>query len=143
MILLERDGAITELSFDAGRGANLRPKETPLLRATAHQLSEYLAGRRRIFDLPLNPVGTEFQHKVWDALLRIPFGETKSYAQVAAAVGCPRGARAVGGAVGKNPIPIIIPCHRVLAAGGKIGGFSLGLDMKRKLLNIEGISVDN
>ena len=142
MVLSEKDGALAELSFDEGKYRG-EQKETPLLRAAAQQLSGYFSGQRIDFDLPLNPIGTEFQKAVWDALLNIPFGETKSYAQVAAEVGNDKAARAVGGAVGKNPIPIIIPCHRVLAANNKIGGFSLGLDMKRKLLGIEGISVDS
>ncbi|MCL2748538.1 MAG: methylated-DNA--[protein]-cysteine S-methyltransferase [Alphaproteobacteria bacterium] len=141
-VLSEEDGAIVELSFDA-HGCCGMQKETPLLRMAAKQLSEYFSGRRQIFDLPLNPIGTKFQRDVWNALLEIPFGETKSYAQVAAATGRDKAARPVGGAVGKNPIPIIIPCHRVLAANNKIGGFSLGLDMKRKLLKIESILVDN
>jgi len=142
MILLEKDGALAMLSFDDGEYYGMQ-KETLLLYSAAKQLSEYFLGRRTEFDMPLNPTGTEFQRDVWDVLLRIPFGKTKSYAEVAAATGRDKAARAVGNAVGINPIPIIIPCHRVLAANNKLGGFSLGLDMKRKLLSIEGILVDN
>ncbi|MDR1207522.1 MAG: methylated-DNA--[protein]-cysteine S-methyltransferase [Rickettsiales bacterium] len=104
---------------------------------TARQISEYLAGRRREFDLALTPAGTPFQMDVWRALLKIPFGKTCSYKDIAVAVGRPKAVRAVGNAVGKNPIPIIIPCHRVIASDDGIGGFSLGLPLKRKLLKLE------
>ncbi len=104
----------------------------------SRQLSEYFAGARRAFDLPLAPAGTVFQRRVWEALSRIPFGETRSYAEIAGVVGCPGGSRAVGQANGRNPIPLIVPCHRVVATGGGLGGYSGGIDIKRWLLTHEG-----
>jgi len=101
------------------------------------QLREYFAGTRKIFELPLEAEGTEFQRKVWAALLEIPYGETKSYKDVAQAVGSPKGFRAVGGANHNNPITIIIPCHRVIAADGGLGGYGGGLDKKSLLLKLE------
>ena len=102
------------------------------------ELREYFAGKRRIFDVTLDLHGTEFQKKCWRALLKIPYGETRTYAQIAKAVGNPRGFRAVGMANHDNPVPIIVPCHRVLASDGTLGGYGGGLDMKRKLLELEG-----
>jgi methylated-DNA-[protein]-cysteine S-methyltransferase len=110
-------------------------------RAIAGQLSEYFSGIRRSFDLPLAAAGTPFQQRVWEALAAIPFGAVRSYAQLAEAAGCPGGARAVGQANARNPIPLIVPCHRVTAASGKLGGFSAGLDRKRWLLRHEGAAV--
>jgi len=91
------------------------------------------------FSIPLKAEGTDFQTRVWTALRDVPFGKTVSYGELAAQIGNPKAARAIGGAVGKNPIPIIIPCHRVLAAGGKLGGFTGGTDIKEWLLAIEGV----
>lgn len=105
------------------------------------QLEEYFNGRRRAFELPLDLNGTDFQRRVWERLTRIPYGATATYAEVAAAIGRPRASRAVGGACGANPLPIIVPCHRVLASGGRLGGFGGGLEMKRALLRREGIEV--
>jgi methylated-DNA-[protein]-cysteine S-methyltransferase len=102
------------------------------------QLSEYFAGELQDFDLPLDPHGTEFQKSVWSALRQIPYGETVSYSDIATAIGNARAVRAVGGANGRNPIPIVIPCHRVVAADGGLGGFSSGLHNKEWLLNHEG-----
>jgi methylated-DNA-[protein]-cysteine S-methyltransferase len=110
-------------------------------RTIATQLAEYFSGTRRAFDLPLAPSGTPFQQRVWQALAAIPFGEVRSYAQLADAAGCPGGARAVGQANARNPIPLIVPCHRVTAASGELGGFSAGLDRKRWLLRHEGAAV--
>lgn len=111
--------------------------ETPLIKEAALQLTEYLDGRRKEFDLPLNPQGTEFQKKVWKALCDIPYGETRSYKQVAEAVGNPKAPRAVGMANNRNPIIIFIPCHRVIGANGSLVGYGGGLDIKEKLLSIE------
>lgn len=111
--------------------------ESPLLRQAALELEEYFEGQRQSFDLPLAPVGTPFQQKVWKALREIPYGETASYGQIAAKVGSPRGARAVGMACNRNPILILIPCHRVIGADGSLTGFGGGLDMKEKLLGLE------
>jgi methylated-DNA-[protein]-cysteine S-methyltransferase len=108
-----------------------------VLAETAKQLREYFAGRRTQFDLPLAPKGTEFQRSVWRALEGIPYGKTISYAELAKLVGNPKAARAVGSANGKNCIPIVIPCHRVIAADGTLGGFGGGLPTKAKLLDLE------
>ncbi len=106
--------------------------------AAKRELREYFAGKRRDFDLKLDLHGTEFQKKCWHALLKIPYGETRTYAQIAKAVGNPRGFRAVGMANHDNPVPIIVPCHRVLASDGTLGGYGGGLDVKRTLLELEG-----
>jgi len=113
--------------------------ETELIRKAYEQLAEYLCGRRTSFDLPLNPDGTEFQKKVWDALCNIPYGETRSYKQVAEAVGNPKASRAIGMANNRNPIMIFIPCHRVIGADGSLVGYGGGLHIKEKLLSIEGV----
>lgn len=112
-------------------------KETPLLKKAAEQLSEYFAGKRKEFELPLNPNGTEFQKKVWDMLKTIPYGERWSYKQVAEAIGNPKACRAVGMANNKNPIMIVVPCHRVVGSNGKLVGYAGGLDIKEKLLYLE------
>jgi methylated-DNA-[protein]-cysteine S-methyltransferase len=101
------------------------------------QLREYFAGEREDFDLPLNAGGSRFQKQVWGALIRIPYGETRSYGKVAVSIGQPNGSRAVGLANGQNPIPIIVPCHRVIGADGSLTGFGGGLDTKRWLLDHE------
>ncbi|RZG75330.1 methylated-DNA--[protein]-cysteine S-methyltransferase [Acinetobacter sp. WCHAc060025] len=108
-----------------------------VLLETQRQLNEYFAGQRQVFDLPLDFEGTEFQQKVWQALLTIPFGETRSYKQIAEQVGNVKAVRAVGAANGKNPISIIAPCHRVVGANGKLVGFAGGLENKDILLKIE------
>lgn len=109
----------------------------PILLETAKQLNEYFSGQRQQFDLPLNFQGTDFQQKVWQALLTIPFGETRSYKQIAEHIGNVKAVRAVGAANGKNPISIIAPCHRVVGANGKLVGFAGGLENKDILLKIE------
>lgn len=111
--------------------------ETELIKEAVKQLLEYLEGRRTTFDLPLNPYGTEFQKKVWKALCDIPYGETRSYKQVAEAIGNSKASRAVGMANNKNPIMIIIPCHRVVGSNGSLVGYAGGIDIKEKLLSIE------
>lgn len=109
----------------------------PILLETQKQLTEYFAGKRQQFDLPLDFEGTEFQQKVWQALLTIPFGETRSYRDIAEQIGNVKAVRAVGAANGKNPISIIAPCHRVVGANGKLVGFAGGLDNKDILLRLE------
>lgn len=109
----------------------------PILLKTAQQLNEYFAGKRQQFDLPLDFEGTAFQQQVWQALLTIPFGETRSYKQIAEQIGNVKAVRAVGAANGKNPISIIAPCHRVVGANGKLVGFAGGLENKEILLKIE------
>ncbi|TFB35030.1 methylated-DNA--[protein]-cysteine S-methyltransferase [Pseudomonas sp. F01002] len=110
----------------------------PILMRTAQQLREYFAGTRNRFDLELDFAGTEFQKKVWTALLTIPFGETRSYSEIAQQIGNPSAVRAVGAANGKNPISIVAPCHRVISASGKLTGFAGGLEAKERLLTLEG-----
>ncbi len=112
-------------------------QETELIRNAYEQLTDYLCGIRTNFDLPLNPEGTEFQKKVWNALCNIPYGETRSYKQVAEAVGNPKASRAIGMANNRNPIMIFIPCHRVIGADGSLVGYGGGLHIKEKLLSIE------
>ncbi len=107
-------------------------------RAAVRQLQEYFAGARRRFDLPLAPRGTEFQRRVWRALTQIPYGQTTSYGELARRIGKPGASRAVGLANGANPLPIIVPCHRVIGADGSLTGFGGGLPIKRKLLALEG-----
>ena len=109
----------------------------PLLARVREQLEEYFAGRRRAFDLPLLLPGTDFERRVWDVLRQIPFGSTRSYAWVAARAGCPGGARAAGGANGRNRVAIVVPCHRVVPADGGTGGFSAGAWRKQWLLELE------
>lgn len=103
------------------------------------QLAEYASGERSRFELPLDLIGTDFERSVWRELLAIPYGVTRSYGELARRIGAPGASRAVGRANGANPVPIVVPCHRVLATGGKLGGFSAGLDMKRRLLALEGV----
>ena len=116
-----------------------RHTSTPVLRAALAQLREYFGGKRRSFDVPLEPSGTSFQRSVWQALVSIPYGDTVSYGSIAAALGTPHLARAVGAAVGANPIPIIIPCHRVIGADGSLTGYGGCLRMKIWLLHHEGV----
>jgi methylated-DNA-[protein]-cysteine S-methyltransferase len=109
----------------------------PVLVETERQLKEYFAGRRQAFSLKLDLAGTPFQRKVWTALLTIPFGETRSYAQIAKQIGRPRAVRAVGAANGRNPVSIVTPCHRVVGSNGTLTGFAGGLDTKARLLALE------
>ena len=111
--------------------------ETPLLQETEEQLNEYFAGARREFDLPLAPKGTAFQKAVWAGMNKIPYGEVRTYGQLAAALGKPKAARAVGGACHCNPIAIIQPCHRVVGANGSLTGYAYGLEVKEYLLELE------
>lgn len=133
--LTEEKGALTHLEF--APDAALLPPETALLKKAQRQLQDYFAGCRTAFDLPLAPAGTPFQRSVWQALTAIPYGQTWSYAQLAQAIGKPRACRAVGSANGRNPLPILIPCHRVIAADGSLGGYSCGLARKEILLALE------
>ncbi|MFT5543944.1 MAG: methylated-DNA-[protein]-cysteine S-methyltransferase [Glaciecola sp.] len=111
--------------------------ENAVSKLAAQQLSEYIAGKRTDFDLPLQPDGTEFQQQVWQALLKIPYGETASYLDIALAIGNKKACRAVGAANGKNPIPIVIPCHRIIGSNGKLTGYAGGLPRKTYLLTLE------
>lgn len=136
--IYEQDGSIRNLFFEnATVPSELEHGESPLLDEAFRQLGEYLAGGRKTFDLPLAPSGTEFQMKCWNALRAIPYGKAVSYADIAREVGSPKGFRAVGMANNRNPIPVFIPCHRVVGADGSLTGFGGGLDVKRKLLDLE------
>ena len=117
--------------------ADLREGRTPLLDKAVEQLEEYFAGSRRDFDLPLDPLGTPFQQSAWMVLRTIPYGKTISYGQQARQLGDPNKARAVGAANGKNPLSIVVPCHRVIGSGGHLTGFAAGLDVKSWLLDHE------
>ena len=130
------DEKVTDIYFGtAPEGAEMG--NTPVLRDAVRQVVEYFFSGRHEFDLPLNPAGTEFQKKVWDELQKIPYGETRTYGQVAAAIGKPGAARAIGSANNKNPICIVIPCHRVVGADGSLTGYAAGVDLKRFLLALE------
>jgi methylated-DNA-[protein]-cysteine S-methyltransferase len=137
--IAETNGKLTHLyfSYEGFPEAEHIRKETPLLAEAAKQLAEYFAGLRREFDLPLDPNGTEFQRRVWNALREIPYGETRSYKETAIAAGNEKACRAVGMANNRNPISIIIPCHRVIGADGDLVGYGGGLDKKIWLLNLE------
>jgi len=117
---------------------NIEIGSTAVLQEASEQLKAYFEGKLRIFTIPLRPVGTPYQQKIWTLLQEIPYGETATYKQIAARAGNPKASRAVGMANNRNPIPIFIPCHRVIGTDGSLTGFRGGLDMKRKLLEIEG-----
>lgn len=141
-LLLAGDGKRLKLiGFSTGARARGAEQEWERFdepfRLVKRQLSEYFAGHRRHFEIELAPDGTPFQSKVLDALQKIPYGETRSYADIARAIGQPRAGRAVGGANGSNPIPIVIPCHRVIGSNGALTGFGGGLDTKQYLLDLE------
>lgn len=136
--IAEEDGAITDLLFAwQNRLPLAEEEETPLLKEAGQQLREYALGQRQDFDLPLAPAGTPFQQAAWQALLTIPYGETRSYGQMAAQIGKPKACRAVGMANNRNPIAVIIPCHRVIGANGSLVGYGGGLDLKARLLALE------
>ena len=136
LYLAEENGCIVRLT-SAQAPAEDEPGSSPLLEQAAAEVAEYLAGKRREFSVPVKAKGTSFQEKVWAALCQIPFGETRSYGQIAEAVGSPKGARAVGMACNRNPVLLMIPCHRVVGSTGKLVGFACGLPMKERLLNLE------
>ncbi len=146
--LVAEDGALVGLYFEQHRHAPERSafgrevpddelEDHPALAMTRGQLEDYLAGRRRDFDLPLSPAGSDFQHRVWSALRDIPFGQTASYGQVAASIGAPTAARAVGLANGRNPLSIVVPCHRVIGSNGALTGYGGGAAHKQALLDLE------
>ena len=139
LTLVEEEGSLTHVVFADSKlpPADYQKAETPLLKKVAKQLNEYFAGQRRDFDLPLAPSGTEFQKECWQALCAIPYGQTCSYGDIAKQVGRPKAVRAVGQANHNNPISVIIPCHRVIGANGKLTGYGGGLDKKELLLNLE------
>lgn len=138
MALASEGDFITHLYLPSSPTPRLASHPTPLLLEGKRQLLEYLSGQRKVFDLPLNPYGTPFQKRVWQALKAIPWGETRTYRDIAQAVDSPRGFRAVGMANHHNPIPIFIPCHRVVGADGSLTGYAGGLELKKALLSLEG-----
>jgi methylated-DNA-[protein]-cysteine S-methyltransferase len=129
-------GFITHLSLGQSSFLGIE-KPTETTNNAANQLQEYFAGKRTFFDIALAPKGSGFQKQVWEALQNIPYGQTRSYLDIAEAIGNPRASRAVGNANNKNPIPIIIPCHRVVLSNGKLGGYALGTKIKQDLLDLE------
>ncbi len=135
--IVENGTAITHIYFNSVISNDIEIIETPLLKKANKELQEYFRGERKIFDLHLEPQGTEFQQNVWRALQEIPYGKTCSYKDIAENVGNIKASRAVGMANNKNTIPIIIPCHRVIGANGKLVGYAGGLELKEKLLGIE------
>jgi methylated-DNA-[protein]-cysteine S-methyltransferase len=144
LTLVATDNGLAAILWEHDRPSRVRlnivgeDNSHPVLVETAHQLEEYFAGRRKQFELRLDPSGTPFQRTVWRALMTIPFGETRSYAQIAKQIGHPRAARAVGAANGRNPLSIVAPCHRVVGSTGALTGFAGGLDVKARLLVLEG-----
>lgn len=137
--------ALSGLGFSKGGQATTEAQGTDaagVLDQVEGELAEYFAGGRRTFDIALAPRGTPFRQRVWDALLDIPFGETISYGELARRIGDPNASRAVGAANGANPIPIIIPCHRVIDSRGRLHGYGGGLERKAQLLSHEGIAID-
>lgn len=140
--VVEEDAAIVRLDIlreQTEAPVDWKRKDTDLLLEARRQLEEYFAGIRAGFSLPLAPQGTDFQKAVWRQLEAIPYGETRTYGQIAAALGKPKASRAVGGANHNNPIAIVIPCHRVIGANGSLTGYAGGLDLKEKLLHLEGV----
>lgn len=142
--LVADDVALTQVHFpgvqpspDGSWGVQIWLGEHPVLSPAAAQLAEYVAGERRSFDVPLRPTGTDFQRTAWAALLQIPYGRTRTYREQAATVGRPSAVRAVGAANGRNPLPVIVPCHRVIGSSGGLTGYAGGVDLKRRLLDLE------
>ncbi len=134
---------ITGISFFEKKVQGAIKEETFLIKKMYSELDEYFNGKRESFEVPIKPSGTPFQQSVWQALLKIPYGETLSYKQLAAMIGKPSACRAVGMANNRNPIPIVIPCHRVIGTNGDLTGYAGGLDIKRKLLAIEKLRAKN
>ena len=146
------DGAVVRIEFENGREAQKLTRrlvdqgieiveDSERTAEVRRQLEEYFAGERQTFDLTISPKGTAFERSVWSELSRIPYGATRSYAEIARAIGRPGAARAVGRANGANPIPIVVPCHRVIGADGSLTGFGGGLEVKSRLLEIEGAAL--
>ncbi|MCL2720517.1 MAG: methylated-DNA--[protein]-cysteine S-methyltransferase [Treponema sp.] len=138
LLITEEQDAICNISFiNKSFRRDFTETKTPLIGKTIQQLDEYLNKKRKVFDLPIILNGTEFQVKIWNILQTIPYGETWSYEQLAVKSGSPKACRAAGMANNRNPIPIIIPCHRVIGKDGSLTGYAGGLELKQKLLNLE------
>lgn len=137
----EKNGKIIGIGFSDCKKESEIEKETDYIKNTYIELKEYLSGKRKNFDIEIEMIGTDFQKKVWKELLNIPYGETRSYKDIAIAIGNEKACRAVGNANNKNPIAIIVPCHRVVGSDGSMTGYAGGLNIKEKLLKIEKCSV--
>lgn len=138
--IIENSGRITHLYFtNASLPKDIQIDETPILREAGQQLKSYLAGKLKEFSLPLAPTGTDFMKQVWASLCKIPYGKTVTYKEIAIKIGAPNAARAVGLANNRNPIPIFIPCHRVIGTNGSLTGYRGGLELKKRLLDLETI----
>lgn len=144
MLIIEEQNAITHLTLSGQQavlssfsGDSITQKATPVIISAKKQLTEYFEGTRQVFDLPLAPAGTDFQKKVWAALCTIPYGETRSYKEIALQINNPKGCRAVGMANNRNPVMLLIPCHRVIGSNGALVGYAGGLDVKEWLLGHE------
>ena len=132
---VEEDGTL--LAISTRRTFTATVMETPLIKEAYRQISEYLIGERKSFDLPFKLTGTDFQNRVWKALCEIPYGETRSYKQIAEAIGNPKAVRAVGMANNRNPLLVLVPCHRVIGCNGQLVGYAAGLEKKQFLLDLE------
>lgn len=139
VLFADSDPSRNGVSGPVKTGEEIPSSHWAALDAVSMQLTEYFAGARAVFDLPLDPVGTEFQQSAWRALRQIPFGQTRSYREQARAIGRPSAVRAIGAANGRNPLTIVVPCHRVIGSSGTLTGFTGGLDRKRALLEHEGV----
>lgn len=134
--IIEKDGYIANLYINYNNIKTIQ-KETKLISQTANEIKEYLDGNKKSFSIPIKIEGTDFQNKVWQALLKIPYGENRSYKDIAININNSKAYRAVGTAIKNNPIPIIIPCHRVIKSNKNIGNYAYGIDIKKELLNLE------
>jgi len=136
--IIEENESICRICFDTKElSVNFKKTETPLIKNTAQQLDEYFNKKRKIFDIPIKLNGTDFQKKVWNTLLKIKYSEKRSYGEIAAMSGNPKACRAVGMANNRNPIVIIVPCHRVISSDGSLTGYAGGLELKQALLELE------
>ncbi|MBE5802515.1 MAG: methylated-DNA--[protein]-cysteine S-methyltransferase [Clostridiales bacterium] len=137
LTLIEQDGALCAICFDGVAPADARLEKTALLAQAETELTAYFCGQRKFFSLPLRLNGTDFQRRCWNALLCVPYGETRSYSQQAEMAGSPHAVRAVGMANHRNPIPIIVPCHRIIGKNGQLTGYAGGISVKEWLLTLE------
>ncbi|WP_283171013.1 methylated-DNA--[protein]-cysteine S-methyltransferase [Curtanaerobium respiraculi] len=132
-----REGAVSRVSFGAREPAEGERRPSELSNRAVNQIHEYLSGKRKVFDIPMQARGTEFQRAVWRCIAAIPYGQTRSYADVAASIGRPTAFRAVGLACNANPLPLLVPCHRVVGSNGSLTGYAGGVELKRLLLALE------
>jgi len=137
LLIAEENGHITDVTSGDFSNFAYEQRETDVVKQTKHELDEYFSGKLKKFTVPLDLKGTDFQKRVWNTLITVPYGETWTYKQLAISVDSPKGFRAVGGANNRNPIMIIVPCHRIIGANGKLVGYAGGLDVKEYLLEVE------